>query len=188
MNRICIYILYQKKPPPSGGISYLLYSLIKNQEEEEPPWRTTPKIDQFWGWFFRGVPLPPGSWSGNTVNRKPPGGGVSFDQIAYKNEHDVYMNRRKRRSTCSPFSNYIHGGVLHLEPSRSYRPRYPLFEWHIWCSIFELHIWWCTAPAIVSVVTHYIYIWYTTLYTYRVAKTHRMPYLYRSFSAKEPYN
>jgi len=23
---------------------------------------------------------------------------------------------------------------------------------------------------------------------YRVAKTHRMPYLYRSFSAKEPYN
>ena len=26
------------------------------------------------------------------------------------------------------------------------------------------------------------------LYTYRVAKTHRMPYLYRSFSAKNPYN
>ena len=24
--------------------------------------------------------------------------------------------------------------------------------------------------------------------TYRVAKTHRMPYLYRPFSAKEPYN
>ena len=23
---------------------------------------------------------------------------------------------------------------------------------------------------------------------YRVAKTHRMPYLFRSFSAKEPYN
>jgi len=26
------------------------------------------------------------------------------------------------------------------------------------------------------------------VYTYRVAKTHRMPHLYRSFSAEEPYN
>jgi len=26
------------------------------------------------------------------------------------------------------------------------------------------------------------------LYIYRVAKTHRMPYLHRSFSAKEPCN
>jgi len=25
-------------------------------------------------------------------------------------------------------------------------------------------------------------------FTYRVAKTHRMPYLYKSFFAKEPYN
>jgi len=25
----------------------------------------TPKIDQFWGLFFRGVTLPPGSWFGN---------------------------------------------------------------------------------------------------------------------------
>jgi len=25
-------------------------------------------------------------------------------------------------------------------------------------------------------------------HSYRVAKTHRMPYLYRSFSAKEPYS
>ena len=29
---------------------------------------------------------------------------------------------------------------------------------------------------------------YTYGCTYRVAKTHRMPYLYRSFSAKEPDN
>ena len=28
----------------------------------------------------------------------------------------------------------------------------------------------------------------TRVFSYRVAKTHRMPYLYRSFSAKEPYN
>ena len=26
------------------------------------------------------------------------------------------------------------------------------------------------------------------LHSYRVPKTHKMPYLYRSFSAKEPYN
>jgi len=29
-------------------------------------WRSTPNIDQFWGRFFTGDPLPPGSWSGNT--------------------------------------------------------------------------------------------------------------------------
>ena len=74
--------LWSKEPPPPGGVSYLLCSLIKNREAEDPSWRTTPKIDQFWGWFFRGRPLPPGSWSGNIVNRKPsPGGGVSFDQL-----------------------------------------------------------------------------------------------------------
>ena len=67
---------WSKEPPPPGG--YLLCSLIKNREEEDPPWRTTPKIDQFWGWFFMGGPLPPGSWSGNIVNRKPPGGGRFF--------------------------------------------------------------------------------------------------------------
>jgi len=70
------YTLIERNPPP-GGVSYLLCSLMKNWEEEDPPWRTTPKIDQFWGWFSRGGPLPPGSWSGNIMNRKPPrGGGV----------------------------------------------------------------------------------------------------------------
>ena len=67
--------LWSKPSTPPGGISYLLCSLIKNWEEEDPPRRTTPKMDQFWGWFFRGGPLPPGSWSGNIVNRKPPRGG-----------------------------------------------------------------------------------------------------------------
>jgi len=58
---------FDRRTPPLWGGSYLLCSLLKNREEE----------DQFWGWFFRGGPLPPGSWSGNIVNRKPPrGGGV----------------------------------------------------------------------------------------------------------------
>jgi len=30
--------------------------------------------------------------------------------------------------------------------------------------------------------------WMNMCLRYRVAKTHKMPYLYRSFSAKEPYN
>ena len=57
------------------GVSYLLCSLIKNPEEEDPPWRITPKIDQCWGWFFGGGPLPPGSWFGNHPTKKLPTGG-----------------------------------------------------------------------------------------------------------------
>jgi len=52
--------------PPGGG-SYLLCSLIKNPKESDPP-RST------WYKFFEGGPLPPGSWLGNIVNRKPPRG------------------------------------------------------------------------------------------------------------------
>jgi len=64
------HTLGQKTPPPPGGGSYLRCSLIKNLSEQDPP-RST------WYKFFEGGPLPPGSWSGNIVNRKPPrGGGV----------------------------------------------------------------------------------------------------------------
>jgi len=40
-------------PPPPGGVSFLLlgYFQTKNLEEEDPPWRTNPRIDQFWGCF-----------------------------------------------------------------------------------------------------------------------------------------
>jgi len=41
----------------------------------------------------------------------------------------------------------------------------------------------CLLYLLTSSCTHVI-----CLLTYRVAKTHEMPYLYRSFSAKEPYN
>ena len=34
-------------------------------------------------------------------------------------------------------------------------------------------------------ITHYLHILCTDA---KAAKTHRMPYVYRSFSAKEPYN
>ena len=38
----------QESNPPGRG-SLLGGSLMKNPEEEDPPWRITPKIDQFWG-------------------------------------------------------------------------------------------------------------------------------------------
>ena len=44
----------RKNPPPPGGVSYLLCSLIKNPEEEDPPRRICTRC-------FVGGPLPPGS-------------------------------------------------------------------------------------------------------------------------------
>jgi len=37
------------KDPLRGGVSYVPYSLIKNREEKDPPWRTTPKFINFRG-------------------------------------------------------------------------------------------------------------------------------------------
>ena len=68
-----LYIHWSKEPPPPGGGSYLLCSLIKNPEEEDPPQSTCFKE-------IEGGPLPPGSGSGNIVNRIPPR-GVGFLSI-----------------------------------------------------------------------------------------------------------
>jgi len=74
-----LYSLFERKPPPQG-VSYLLCSLIKNPEEEVPPLRISTRC-------FEGVPLPPGSWSGNIINRKTPwGGGV----LSIKSLHIVH--------------------------------------------------------------------------------------------------
>jgi len=62
---------WSKETPTPGVVSYLLWSLIKDREEE-PPWRIIPKIENFWVWFFRGGLLPPGSLVQNIVYRKPP--------------------------------------------------------------------------------------------------------------------
>ena len=66
---------WSKEPPPPGGVSYLLCSLIKNPEEEDPFRRICTRC-------LEGGPLPPGSWSGNIVNRKPPGGCDFFRSIS----------------------------------------------------------------------------------------------------------
>jgi len=55
--------------------------------DQEPGWRgpplkNHPTIDQFWGWFFRGVLFLQVLDLETTQQRKPPGRiGVSFDQV-----------------------------------------------------------------------------------------------------------
>ena len=48
------------------------YCACIQNDIQKTPWRTTPKIDQFWGFCFMGGPLPPGFSWGNIVNSKPP--------------------------------------------------------------------------------------------------------------------
>jgi len=96
--------LIERTSPPPGGIFLLGDFQIKNPEEEDHTWRTTLKIDQFWGWFFKVGPLPPGSWFGNHPTKKPPPeGGVSFDQYTYA------IARKPRYH-----ARYIHMGWLRL--------------------------------------------------------------------------
>jgi len=61
-------VLIERNPPLRGGF---LLTMFPDQEPggRGPRLKNHPKIDQFWGFFFKGGPLPPGSWSGNT----PPG-------------------------------------------------------------------------------------------------------------------
>ena len=54
----------RKKPPPRGGFRVTMFP------DQEPGGRGPPSST--WDKFFEGGPLPPGSWSGNIVNRKPP--------------------------------------------------------------------------------------------------------------------
>ena len=63
----------QKKPPPPGGFP-IYYVPSSRTVCKRPPRRICTR-------FYEGVPLIHGSWWGNIVNRKPPGGDwVSFDQ------------------------------------------------------------------------------------------------------------
>ena len=62
----------------------------------------TPKIDQFWGLFFRVLTLPPDSWFGNHIQQiHSPGGGVVLTikyplSVFNKNSiHDVMIIERK---------------------------------------------------------------------------------------------
>jgi len=45
-------LILMDPPPPPGVVSYLLCSLIKNREKEDPPWTTAPKIFSSGGVLF----------------------------------------------------------------------------------------------------------------------------------------
>jgi len=92
----------RKEPRSPGGGSYLLCSLIKNLEEEDPP-RST------WYKFFEGVPLPSSSWSGNMVNRKPPWGGGFFRSASclFACDRQIMINDR-----AAPIKVEIYNGAI----------------------------------------------------------------------------
>ena len=138
------YKLIKRNPPP-GRVFYLLCSLIKNPEEDDPPWRNTPKIDQFWGWFFRGGPLHLGSWFGNHPTKKPPRGGevlyikVNESCLAYTCEAVL-----SRKRTCIGDA-----AALALCKSISHVTRVS----HIWMShVTNAHI--CAILALCNSVSH----------------------------------
>ena len=61
--------LNERNPPPRGGV---LLTMFPDQELYDEMQRSYLVVES----------LTHGSWSGNIVNRKPPPGGVSFDQLA----------------------------------------------------------------------------------------------------------
>jgi len=69
--------LIERNSPPREGF---LFTMFPDQEPgwRGPPLKNHPKIDQFWGWFFRGGPLPPGSWFGNHPTKKASGEDWGF--------------------------------------------------------------------------------------------------------------
>ena len=71
-------------PPPPGGVCLLGGFQFKSPEEEDPPWKTTPRIDQF-RIFFSGGDLPPvssscGLFIWKPPKKKTPEGGACFHQ------------------------------------------------------------------------------------------------------------
>jgi len=106
------------KPPPREGFSpddFLFWvvskpkeRMIHNPEKEDPSWKATPKIDQSWGLFFRGIPLSPGCCFGNNPTKNPPPHGgaltikvVEIFEIAPFFFHSVFpINCRSPWSRC----------------------------------------------------------------------------------------
>jgi len=81
------HMLIERNPPPRGGFLFTVFP-IKNPEIEDPPLRICTRC-------FVGGPLPPGSWSGNIVNRKHPRGGGFFRSILCAYKYIMLMHRVK---------------------------------------------------------------------------------------------
>jgi len=91
-----IHPLWSQETPAPGRVSYLLCSLIKNLEEEDPPRRICTRC-------FEGGLLPLGSWLGNIVNRKTPrGGGFSLRSTCVTEvSHNLATDKLFRNSGSS---------------------------------------------------------------------------------------
>jgi len=154
--------LWSKEPPPPEGVSYLLCSLIKNREEEDTPWRTTSKMDQFWGWFFMGGPLPPGSWSGNIVSRKPPRGGGFFRSTS---ENLCTLERLHTLKYTSENASTLHSLTCVRESLYTYE-YYKYVHTHIYIYVYiYMYIYICIYIYLYIFMYIYIYI-YIYLYIY----------------------
>jgi len=68
----------KKPPPPWGGSPTITLSTCMSTKGEASP--------------FQGGYLPPGSPLGNHIKRKPPRGGVSYDQHACQQTHHPALN------------------------------------------------------------------------------------------------
>jgi len=104
-NSKLFYILWSKETPPPGGVSYLLCSLIKSRELEDPPRRICTRC-------FEGGPLTHGSWWGNIINRKLPQGGGLFRSTYHTEKYHTYTlkivisnissHHQWQRGSCHP--------------------------------------------------------------------------------------
>jgi len=122
------------KPPSPKGVSLLGGFQTKNPEEEDLPWRTTPKIDQSWILFFRGGPFPLDSGVGNHLTKKTPGGKgfyrsifpewASYDQNVWKHLF-VYQ-------CFLTFSITPHSDLLHFHSNRDSLILFPVLPIRQW--------------------------------------------------------
>ena len=139
----------RKKPLPPGRFSYLLWSLIKNLKDHPQNWSMVlqggssfsgfliwklPKKDQFWGWFFRGGPLPPGSWFGNHPTKKNSGRGGFFRSTLrlINNTHSLFRQRtclyiEKMCDICMLHTPHTHTHTLSLKKHTPSLSRYQIF-------------------------------------------------------------
>jgi len=103
-NRICFadvlrwkFHLFLSEPGLGAPVPIYYVPWSRTGRKRTPPEEPPPRLIKFWGWFFRGGPLPPSSWSVNTVNRETPRGGgllsINFFRRAklFRRDHLDYL-------------------------------------------------------------------------------------------------
>jgi len=83
---------------------------------------------------------------------------------------------------------FLHSSVLCCSVLQCDATSCSMVQYVAVCCSFSWQLTGMWSPFLVAVFVVYMWGWLSNCETYRVVQTHRMPYLYRSFSAKEPYN